>query len=271
VAERGRISVRLFRLGASGTIHSHDHVGAFGLLAGSSLHATYRFTPDGDADGPIVTGDLALERFEELKPGDVRAIPSTQMRHLLTGIAADTTIVRIVLPVAGASAYAHLPPRAAYDVDFVRPDAPRDEQLATAFAARGMTAAWEEAIAEDAWRENALAWSEDMGDEEHRFLLALLALAPDRDTVFRTLAARSQCDPVAVVLRFIDQLARQADDGAIHLLGIEIPPDMKHELRTVVRARMRGDRARDERWAELDKTLFRNLFVSTNNELGVHR
>src|SRR5262245_32331444 len=76
LAVRERFAVRLDARPSSTVVHSHDHAGAFCVVRGASLHATYRFVPCGVANPPgLAYGDLAPTSLEELAPGDVRAVP----------------------------------------------------------------------------------------------------------------------------------------------------------------------------------------------------
>lgn len=58
-------------------VHQHGFDGAFAVADGLSLHVPYSFRPDETlVDGHLVTGELAMERAEVLRPGDVRPIVS---------------------------------------------------------------------------------------------------------------------------------------------------------------------------------------------------
>lgn len=59
------------------SIHQHGFDGAFRVMHGSSLHVPYSFErAETLADGHLVAGDLAMDRSEILRPGDVRTIVS---------------------------------------------------------------------------------------------------------------------------------------------------------------------------------------------------
>lgn len=58
-------------------IHQHGFDGAFAVAEGVSLHVPYSFQPTSTlADGHLVTGELAMDAAEVLRPGDVRPIES---------------------------------------------------------------------------------------------------------------------------------------------------------------------------------------------------
>jgi hypothetical protein len=58
------------------TIHQHSFSGAFHVLAGSSVHSTYRFQPTSRLGPAMLAGDLSLDRAEYLARGDTRPIGS---------------------------------------------------------------------------------------------------------------------------------------------------------------------------------------------------
>lgn len=61
-------------LGASLAIHQHAFSGAFHVLEGGSLHATYGFAESSRLSPTMMLGELALERAEHLTRGDTRPI-----------------------------------------------------------------------------------------------------------------------------------------------------------------------------------------------------
>jgi len=58
------------------TIHQHSFSGAFHVLAGSSVHSTYRFQPTSRLGPAMLAGALSLDRAEYLARGDTRPIGS---------------------------------------------------------------------------------------------------------------------------------------------------------------------------------------------------
>lgn len=68
-----RISA-LYWLDGSTTVHQHMFSGAFRVLAGSSIHARYHFSPAETVTSRLLVGDLRFGRAELLQCGDVREI-----------------------------------------------------------------------------------------------------------------------------------------------------------------------------------------------------
>jgi hypothetical protein len=66
----------LFWLDASPSIHQHSFVGAFGVLAGSSVQSEYKFEPRDSISREIMLGDIRFVASELLQRGDVRPISS---------------------------------------------------------------------------------------------------------------------------------------------------------------------------------------------------
>lgn len=60
------------------TIHQHAFSGAFHVLAGSSLHSTYRFETARRLSSTMLAGRLSLDRAEGLARGDTRPIEAGQ-------------------------------------------------------------------------------------------------------------------------------------------------------------------------------------------------
>src|SRR6185295_4583768 len=71
--DRFFIELLFWHTGATG-IHQHAFSGAFRVLAGSSLHTIYDFTPSLVLDRSLELGDLAVRTIEVLGTGAVRAI-----------------------------------------------------------------------------------------------------------------------------------------------------------------------------------------------------
>ena len=64
----------LFWIDSTTAVHEHSFSGAFGVLHGSSVHATYSFTPRQVASKRLVIGDTRFISAELLQRGDVRTI-----------------------------------------------------------------------------------------------------------------------------------------------------------------------------------------------------
>jgi hypothetical protein len=74
----------LFWVDGTTAIHEHSFSGAFHVLAGSSIHASYRFEEERRYSEALATGKLALESIERLTRGETRPILSgRRMIHAL--------------------------------------------------------------------------------------------------------------------------------------------------------------------------------------------
>jgi hypothetical protein len=83
VNERFFIEV-LFWLDGSPAIHEHAFVGAFGVLAGSSVQSQYRFEPRRELSREMVLGHIQFVSSELLRRGAVRLItPGRSLIHSL--------------------------------------------------------------------------------------------------------------------------------------------------------------------------------------------
>ena len=77
---RGFFIEVLYWLDATTDIHSHGFSGAFQVLHGASIHATYTFTPATRVRSTLRFGEVALTGVEQLRQGDVRSVPGTGSR-----------------------------------------------------------------------------------------------------------------------------------------------------------------------------------------------
>jgi hypothetical protein len=74
----------LFWLDGTTSIHQHGFSGAFHVLAGSSVHSRYRFTPERRINSRLAFGELSLIGAELLTRGQTRPIlAGDQMSHAL--------------------------------------------------------------------------------------------------------------------------------------------------------------------------------------------
>lgn len=104
-------------LDASTAAHDHAFVGAFRLLQGESLHATFRFREQSCPGPGLRLGRLARKRVERLQPGDIRAIPrGGAFVHSVVHLARPsiTLVVRERFPSAPEQ-WNYLAPGLAYD------------------------------------------------------------------------------------------------------------------------------------------------------------
>lgn len=83
VSDRFHLEV-LFWLDGTTVIHQHGFSGAFRVLAGSSVHTTYRFAEEERVNERLRFGRVARARIELLARGDVRTIlPGNGLIHSL--------------------------------------------------------------------------------------------------------------------------------------------------------------------------------------------
>ncbi len=74
-------------------------------------------------------------------------------------------------------------------------------------------------------RDGLAALRASIEDAEHRFLLALLLNASNRAGVFKMVSQRYSGDPLATILRWVDELAEQTDAG-IGILDAAFPGEL---------------------------------------------
>ena len=103
----------LFWIDASLAIHQHAFSGAFHVLHGSSLHATYGFQETLRLSETMQLGELTLERAEHLARGDTRPIRSGRgLIHSLFHLArpSATIVVRTVRDADASPQYEYRVP-----------------------------------------------------------------------------------------------------------------------------------------------------------------
>jgi hypothetical protein len=242
------------------TVHSHDRVSAFRIVRGDHAHALCTFTPARGEGTPVVLGALRTEAFELLRAGDVRTLRSPRDRHALAALARDACSLHVVFEaLPGERSYVHLGPEVACDARLA-PQTERDAVLEAACAAMGAESVLRDAMAHERWRENVLAWRDDLDADarEHRDLLTLLSLDLPSPMLAEALRARFGRAPADVIAQHVRELARTRDDGAVELLDLEIPPDLAPDLTAVLtRARV----PTDARWRALEASIFRPLIL----------
>jgi hypothetical protein len=120
--ERFTIEVLFWRTGST-AIHQHGFSGAFGLFAGSSLHAEYSFDTEEDQANQLQLGVVQLRRVELLRQGAVRPIGlGTCLIHSLFHLDAPT--VSVVIRSSNEDSPAELvysPPAVAFDPGAMSP------------------------------------------------------------------------------------------------------------------------------------------------------
>jgi hypothetical protein len=108
----------LFWHTAATGIHQHNFSGAFGVLEGGSMHCRYTFTTERNNDDRIRFGELKLEHWEILAPGDVREIGNgSRLIHSLFHLDAPTVsiVARTKAKKSPGIEYVYYPPFFAID------------------------------------------------------------------------------------------------------------------------------------------------------------
>jgi hypothetical protein len=83
VSDKFRIEA-LFWVNGTTAIHEHAFAGAFGVLAGSSVHSTYQFERAETISSRLLRGKLCFQKAELLSRGDTRKIlPDDRFIHSL--------------------------------------------------------------------------------------------------------------------------------------------------------------------------------------------
>ena len=111
----------VFWLDSKTSVHQHGFSGAFQVLAGSSLHARYRFEQTRYLDDHVHLGRLQLSALEVLQRGDVRPIlPGDAYVHALWHLQRPSVsfIVREHARSTAQPQYAYLSPGLEYDPFF---------------------------------------------------------------------------------------------------------------------------------------------------------
>ena len=108
----------LFWVDGTTSIHQHGFSGAFQVLAGGSIHTTYRFDPGEVIHRELVLGKLTASASELLRVGDIRPIRSgDRFIHSLFHLARPslTLVVRTARDAGTDPQYSYLHPGIAYD------------------------------------------------------------------------------------------------------------------------------------------------------------
>ncbi len=108
----------LFWLSGTTAIHEHAFSGVFAVLAGSSVHSHWRFTPERTINSRMLCGRLERVSTEILRPGSMRPIQSGdrlihQLFHLETP--SVTLVIRTYQERHHLPQYRYLPPGLAID------------------------------------------------------------------------------------------------------------------------------------------------------------
>jgi hypothetical protein len=114
----------LFWLDSTTTIHQHSFSGAFCVLEGSSVHATYAFRETQRFNEQLALGELRETGVELLKPGQVRPIAAgREFIHALFHLDHPTLslVARTLQAPAHPIQYSYYPPGLALD-GFWQPD-----------------------------------------------------------------------------------------------------------------------------------------------------
>jgi hypothetical protein len=108
----------LFWLDSTTAVHQHAFSGAFGVLAGSSVHSRYRFEKGESLGSHIRLGEVEFMSSELLRSGDVRTIlPGDRFIHSLFHLERPSlsVVVRTSAEVDGGPQYSYLRPHLAID------------------------------------------------------------------------------------------------------------------------------------------------------------
>jgi hypothetical protein len=110
----------LFWLSATTSIHEHSFSGVFAVLAGSSVHSHWRFTPERTVNSRMICGRLERVSTEILRPGSMRPIQAGerlihQLFHL--EVPSVTIVVRTYSERPHLPQYNYMPPGLAIDTE----------------------------------------------------------------------------------------------------------------------------------------------------------
>jgi hypothetical protein len=111
----------LYWFHAAPGIHEHNFTGAFQVLSGSSVHASYAFDVAEEVHPQLQVGKTRLRSIELLARGDTRVIlPHPQFAHALFHLEQPSTTIVVRLPSdpAFSPAMLYLPPGLAMDGHF---------------------------------------------------------------------------------------------------------------------------------------------------------
>lgn len=128
----------LFWVDGTTSIHQHAFSGAFTVLEGSSLHASYSFREEGRWSEHLRRGALAFEDVELLAPGDVRRIEAgSTMIHSVFHLDRPTAsiVVRTNHEASSGPQLAYLKPGLAVHTFFATPRIRRLQQTFKMLAA----------------------------------------------------------------------------------------------------------------------------------------
>jgi hypothetical protein len=106
----------LFWIDSTTAIHEHSFSGAFGVLAGSSVHSRYSFEPDGPLSNEVQIGSINFISSELLKRGDIHMI-ETGEKFIHSLFHLDRPSISVVVRTHSQSSrqFSYLKPNLAYD------------------------------------------------------------------------------------------------------------------------------------------------------------
>ncbi|WP_404953016.1 hypothetical protein [Streptomyces sp. 147326] len=122
----------LFWLDSSTAVHSHSFSGAFGVLAGRSLHTRHVFTQQRRFSPHFALGELQPTEVEVLVPGEVRQIlPDSSLIHSVVhlGLPSVTIVARTCAKAQAETEFAYFPPTVELDPARTSPQRTRRTQL----------------------------------------------------------------------------------------------------------------------------------------------
>jgi len=203
----------LFWFDGTTTIHQHGFSGAFRVLAGGSLHASYRFQPSDEVTHRLAFGALELEKPELLRVGMVRSIePGDRFIHGLFHLERPsvTVVVRTYSQPTGQPQFNYLRPGLAYDPFYRHHGLQRRLQSLSALAdfdrPAALTAADEVIRSEDLWtaflllqhwfstveRTGSFDQLLELVEHRHGTVAAFLRVVFEHEQRARSIAARRQ-------------------------------------------------------------------------------
>lgn len=251
----------LFWFSGTTSIHEHGFSGAFAVLAGSSVHSHWRFTPQRTINSRMLCGRLERVETEILRPGCIRPIHAgDQLIHQLfhLELPSVTIVVRTYEDRPHLPQYNYLPPGLAVDPQdhdqqrirrllllgnmakgyldglneyarraieisdlanvfhlfssLTRREAAREilgELYAIARERHGdVIDLFRQVCEEERRTRTVISRRAKVSDPEARFLLALLMLMPDRDSVFETIRLQYPgVEPLAAIETWLGRMS----------------------------------------------------------------
>jgi hypothetical protein len=133
LASTSRVAIQaLFWVDGTTSIHQHGFCGAFQVLEGSSIHATYRFDMDERINAHLLFGNVRYRDVEYLRKGATRTIiPGKQFIHALFHLdrPSVTLVLRTHHDLESGPQYNYFKPSVALNPFYREPQLVRRQQL----------------------------------------------------------------------------------------------------------------------------------------------